>query len=240
MRENKRNKDLDVNQIEIKVPEKKEDPIMCALILAIFKMPFMHRLTQSMAENTYVRSKGQNIIKTKIDKNTSNTLEQQMQRLRMKQLIYLCKVLNTPIHSSFPERKRTETEWNAFIRAAMPSISVSEDLEVSVDYETLLIAQGSLEVVEEVSITQDAEANTLTVTYQRTDRHRTIGAVGEREDAQQDVPSRHARGGLHGNYPSPQRLDCGKHQRVCLHAFRERAKSVQFDFRPYQLRSPAR
>ena len=110
MRENKRNKDLDVNQIEIKVPEKKEGPIMCALILAIFKMPFMHRLTQSMAENTYVRSKGQNIIKTKIDKNTSNTLEQQMQRLRMKQLIYLCKVLNTPIHSSFPERKRTETE----------------------------------------------------------------------------------------------------------------------------------
>lgn len=169
MNKNTRNKDLDVNQIDIKMPEKKEDPIMCALILAIFKMPFMHRLTQSMAENTYVRSKGQNIIKTKIDKNTSNTLEQQMQRLRMKQLIYLCKVLNTPIHSSFPERKRTETEWNAFIRAAMPSISMSEDLEVSVDYETLLIAQGSLEVIEEVSITQDAEANTLTVTYPASD-----------------------------------------------------------------------
>ena len=78
-------------------------------------------------------------------------------------------MLNTPIHSSFPERKRTETEWNAFIRAAMPSISVSEDLEVSVDYETLLIAQGSLEVIEEVSITQDAEANTLTVTYPASD-----------------------------------------------------------------------
>ena len=51
---------------------------------AIFKMPFMHRLTQSMAENTYYRSRGKNIVKVKIDTNNSRTLKQQQQRAKMR------------------------------------------------------------------------------------------------------------------------------------------------------------
>lgn len=77
------------------------------LVLAIFRMPFMHRLTQSMADNTYVRARGKNIIKTKIDVNTSNTPPQAVQRLKMKCTVELCKALNGVIHAGFPERPRT-------------------------------------------------------------------------------------------------------------------------------------
>lgn len=41
--------------------------------MAIFKMPFMYKLTQSMADNTYCRTRGKNVVKTKIDTNSSNT-----------------------------------------------------------------------------------------------------------------------------------------------------------------------
>ena len=160
----------DVNRLEIKVPEEKENPAKTALILAIFKMPFMHKLTKSMAENTYVRSKGQNILKTKIDSNTSKTLEQQMQRLRVKQLTQLCKVFNTPIRKGFVERWATWSAWNAFQSAATPAILVSEALEVTVDYEKLPVAKGSLEFeIENVSISSDSDSGTLTVTSPASD-----------------------------------------------------------------------
>lgn len=133
--------------------------------MAIFKMPFMHKLTQSMAENTYVRSKGKNIVKTKIDSNRSKTLKQQIQRLKMKETIALCKIFNAAIHTGFPERPVGFSEWNAFTRANLPAVSVSDELEVSVDYEAILVAQGSLEPVKDVRIVKDAETHSLTVSH---------------------------------------------------------------------------
>lgn len=133
--------------------------------MAKFKMPFMHRLTQSMADNTYVRSKGKNIIKTKIDQNLSNSKKQQIQRLRMKTVVPLCKTFNTVIHEGFPERPIDFTPWNAFIHANLPAITVSDTMEASIDYQKLLVAQGSLEMVEDVQVVKDAEEHTLTVTH---------------------------------------------------------------------------
>ena len=101
---------------------------------AIFKMPFMHRLTQSMAENTYYRSRGKNIVKVKIDTNNSRTLKQQQQRAKMRTLIPLCKALNTPIHAGFPERPTDFSAWNAFVSLNVGHVSVTEDLEVTSDF----------------------------------------------------------------------------------------------------------
>ena len=230
----------DVNRLEIKVPEEKENPAKTALILAIFKMPFMHKLTKSMAENTYVRSKGQNILKTKIDSNTSKTLEQQMQRLRVKQLTQLCKVLNTPIRKGFVERWATWSAWNAFQSAATPAILVSEALEVTVDYEKLPVAKGSLEFeIENVSISSDSDAGTLTVTSPASDYGfgseptdtLQLGGPGEGEDAQPHLPGRHAGRGLHGERDAPRRLEVGERCRVCVHAVQEWAEGIEFGLR---------
>ena len=137
-----------------------------SLILAIFKMPFMHKLTQSMAENTYVRSKGKNIIKTKIDSNKSNTLLQSIQRLKVQFIIKLCKALNAIIHVGFPERQRDFTPWNAFISTNMDAITVSDEMEASVAFSKLLVSKGSLEPLEgNISLTADADTGTLTFTH---------------------------------------------------------------------------
>ena len=108
---------------EGKAKTRQEARKLCAVILAIFKMPFMHRLTQSMAENTYVRSRGKNIIKTKIAENTSNTLEQQKVRVRMKLAEFLSRVFYTPAQVAFPQRRRDLTALNACVQAIMRAIT---------------------------------------------------------------------------------------------------------------------
>lgn len=133
--------------------------------MAIFKMPFMHILKQSMAENTYIRSKGKNIVKTKIDTNSSKTEKQQIQRLKMKVIVGQGKVFNAAIHVGFPERPRGFTPWNAFTSANIPAIMIDEGMEASVDYESFRVSQGSLEVVEDVQVVKDAEAHALKVTH---------------------------------------------------------------------------
>ncbi|MCX4290620.1 MAG: hypothetical protein OSJ36_02355, partial [Odoribacter sp.] len=119
--------------------------------MSIIKMPFIHRIRKSMAENTYYRSRGQNVLKTKIDKNASNTLPQQMQRLKMKELTSLCKAFNSTIEVGFPGRPVTNTPWNAFCSANQNAVNVNEKLVVTVDYEKLVVAKGSREVVEDMT-----------------------------------------------------------------------------------------
>lgn len=133
--------------------------------MAVFKMPFMHKLTQSMAENTYYRSRGQNIVKTKIDTNTSNTLPQQMQRLKMKELVSLCKVFNSAIEIGFPTRPVTFTSRNAFVGANMDAVSVDEKLVVKVDYEKIKVARGSREVVENLTVNVDESDHSVSFTH---------------------------------------------------------------------------
>lgn len=150
---------------EGKAKTRQEARKLCAVILAIFKMPFMHRLTQSMAENTYVRSRGKNIIKTKIAENTSNTLEQQKVRVRMKLAEFLSRVFYTPAQVAFPQRRRDLTALNACVQAIMRAITVNDDLEATVDYATMQIAKGNLAMLDDISITLDAESRTFTVSY---------------------------------------------------------------------------
>lgn len=170
--------------------------------MAKFKMPFMHRITQSMADNTYVRSKGKNILKTKIEENSSNTAKQQKQRLKMKTVVQLCKAFNAAAHMGFPERPIDFTSWNAFTRANLPAVTVSDNLEVSIDYEKLRVSQGSLEVMEDVEVVKNAEEHSLTFThsgesygygmnaddllhavvFEQTKRHSRVFKLNERED----------------------------------------------------------
>ena len=123
-------------------------------------------MTQSMAENTYYRSRGKNIVKVKIDTNNSRTLKQQQQRAKMRTLIPLCKALNTPIHAGFPERPTDFSAWNAFVSLNVGHVSVTEDLEVTVSYPDVLCAQGRwIKLPRTMSVSADAEMRSLTFTH---------------------------------------------------------------------------
>lgn len=137
--------------------------------MAIFKMPFMYKLTQSMADNTYCRTRGKNVVKTKIDTNSSNTEKQQVQRLKMKQLMQLCKVFNAAIRVGFPGRPRDYTSWNAFVSANGEVVLVDDKMSVTINYDRILVAQGSREVVEGVTVVKDADAHTLTFSHEAED-----------------------------------------------------------------------
>lgn len=133
--------------------------------MSIIKLPFIYRIRKSMADNTYCFSRGKNILKVKIDVNSSNTLKQQMQKVRMKESTRLCKMFNAAAHTGFPERPVDFTAWNAFTQANMGAISVDEAMNPVVDYEAVLVAHGGLEPVENVQAEKDAEGHTLSVSH---------------------------------------------------------------------------
>lgn len=137
--------------------------------MAIFKMPFMYKLTQSMADNTYCRTRGKNVVKTKIDTNSSNTEKQQVQRLKMKQLMQLCKVFHAAIKVGFHGHPRDYTPWNAFVSANGEVVQVDDQMSVTIDYDRILVAKGSREVVEGVTVVKDADARTLTFSHEAGD-----------------------------------------------------------------------
>lgn len=134
--------------------------------MAIFKMPFMSKLRKSMADNTYCYSRGQNILKMKVDSNSSNTQQQQLQRLKMKKLMALAKVFNSAIKIGFPTRPVTFTSWNAFVSANMKVVSVDEGLTVLIDFEKLRVAQGSREVIENLIVNVDESDHALSFTHE--------------------------------------------------------------------------
>lgn len=137
--------------------------------MAVFKMPFMHYISKSIADNTYCRTRGQNVVKTKIVKNTSNTLEQQIQRQRVKTMTELCKAFDEAIHTGFPKCKKGLTEWNVFSSINMDTIQVDDKLAVTIDYERIQVSNGNRRVVEELTVVPDAENHTLTFTHGKED-----------------------------------------------------------------------
>lgn len=58
--------------------------------MAVFRSSFLHELKKSVAENTYYRSRGQNIMRFKIATNHSKTPKQQQQRAWLKRCVELC------------------------------------------------------------------------------------------------------------------------------------------------------
>ena len=100
--------------------------------MAKFRSTIFCELSKSMADNTFYRSRGQNIVRTKIDKNTSKTLKQQMQREKMKEVFKLSDTLLDVSDVGFPGREIRLTASNAFTRANSKAVTVTKELEVTV------------------------------------------------------------------------------------------------------------
>lgn len=134
--------------------------------MAKFRSTIFCELSKSMADNTFYRSRGQNIVRTKIGKNTSKTLKQQMQREKMKEVFKLSDTLLDVSDVGFPGREIRLTASNAFTRANSKAVTVTKELEVTVDYEKLLVSKGKRYLPESISATADAETHSLTITYE--------------------------------------------------------------------------
>lgn len=134
--------------------------------MAIFESAVFTRLRKSFGNVTTCVNRGLNVLKTKITfVNDPKTIGQQKQRLRMRKLVELSVVFAAASKVGFPRRQDGETPYNAFVRKNKTAISVSDELEVTVDYEHLACSDGTLQVP---AITVEKKAETHQLTFSHT------------------------------------------------------------------------
>lgn len=91
------------------------------------------------------------------------TIAQLQQRVRLKRLVELCEVFDPVLGVGFPQRARHLTPDNVFVSRNQSAVSVDEKLEVTVDYERLVVSAGN-RALPEVRVTANAETQQLTFT----------------------------------------------------------------------------
>ena len=141
---------------------------MTATCFAIFEStPITENVRKSISNQTFYTMKGLNIARKKNGKNSSKTQAQMVQRTRWTKVLDLEALFEPASQIGFPRRKTTETYHNAFMSANTnaEAVSVSEDLEVTVNYPEILCAQGRLKLPRSLSVSADAETRTLTFTH---------------------------------------------------------------------------
>lgn len=122
------------------------------------------RVKKSVGEQTFCQMKGQNVVKMKIEENTSNTPAQQRQRRAFTELSDWGNIFGEAVELGFPSRQKQLSAQNAFMQANAGVVSVSEEGEVSVDYARIACSKGRLEVPK-VTVTCTGEPPVLTFTH---------------------------------------------------------------------------
>lgn len=134
------------------------------IITAIFESAVFARLRKSFGDVTICVTHGMNILKTKVTfVNDPKTIGQQKQRLRMRKLVELSVVFAVS-KLGFPRRQEEETPNNAFVRKNKETVKVSDELEVTVDYERLSCSDGTLQVPG-ISVEKKTETRQLTFSH---------------------------------------------------------------------------
>lgn len=111
--------------------------------MALFKSTAFSKLSKSFGNLTVCRSRGQNILKEKVSEvYNPQTIAQQMQRLRMKTLVELCGVYDPVLSLGFPRRPKKFSPDNVFVQHNQQAVTVTEDLEVTIDYKKIVVARG--------------------------------------------------------------------------------------------------
>lgn len=132
----------------------------------------VRHVRNSIGDETFSVLHGKQVIRKKIVKNTSKTLEQQKQRLRWKSVIGLDAVFEPASAIGFPTRDRGLSHNNAFVseNANEQVVEVTDELVATLNYENILCAKGRLRVPRQVTVTLDAESRTLSFTVTAEDR----------------------------------------------------------------------
>lgn len=131
--------------------------------MSIFKSLLFKELRKSAADDTFCRSRGRNILKSKISRNGSKTLLQQKQRRRMTALEELSRVYAPAVQCGFPTRATERTVYNEFIAVNKAAVTVDDELQVTVDYSRIACSKG-IRMIPEVTVELDVEKNELTFT----------------------------------------------------------------------------
>lgn len=131
--------------------------------MSIFKSLLFKELRKSAADDTFCRSRGRNILKSKVSRNGSKTLLQQKQRRKMKALEELSRVYAPAVQCGFPTRATERTVYNEFIAVNKAAVTVDDELQVTVDYSRIACSKG-IRMIPEVTVELDAEKNELTFT----------------------------------------------------------------------------
>lgn len=135
--------------------------------MATIKMPFIHKIRKSMAENTYCRWRDKNILKTKIDSNSSNTLLQQMQKIRWKATVELLDLFDEAAQIGFCRRPADQSPANAFCSAnVMVAVDVNEEtMETTILWDKIIVSAGRRKLPEGITATLNKETRSLNLIY---------------------------------------------------------------------------
>ncbi len=145
--------------------------------MAVFRSSFLHELKKSVAENTYYRSRGQNIMRFKIATNHSKTPKQQQQRARLKRCVELCDLFSPAIAVGFPTAPVRWSAYNAFVETNMQAVTADEAGNVNVDYERILVSKGKLMMPESLQMAWSEADHTLTFTHEEEEYGKNIRAT---------------------------------------------------------------
>lgn len=133
--------------------------------MAIFQATAIaRRIKKSVGEQTFCQVKGQNVVKMKIEENSSNTPAQQRQRRVFTELSDWGNIFGEATKLGFPTRQRQQSAQNAFMQANAGIVSVSEEGEVSVDYTGIICSKGRLDIPK-VTVTCAGDPPVLTFTH---------------------------------------------------------------------------
>lgn len=122
------------------------------------------RLKKSAGEQTFCHVKGQNIVKMKIEENTSKTPAQIRQRRIFTMMWDLTDLFGEAAWYGYPSRSIVWSPENAFMEANAGVVTVNEQDELVVDYEKIACSKGRL-LNPPTTVEADAEAGTLTFTH---------------------------------------------------------------------------
>ena len=127
--------------------------------------PMTGHMNGSMANfNTYTRH-GENIISSKaFDRKDAHTVSQIAQRASFKLIVNAYKSFGGIPKTSFPEKLATQTAFNAFVQANLPTAINKTGTVPVIDYSKLLASKGTLLKVEVP--TAVAGAAGITLSYQ--------------------------------------------------------------------------
>lgn len=148
--------------------------------MAIFESAAFIKIRKSFGNLTTFFSRGRNILRIKTTTvRNPRTIDQQIQRARLKMLVQLSSAFRPAIQLGFPERPAIETPYNTFVRINTEAVQVSEELEVTINYEGLQCSQGSRKVPQ-IKAEYDTESQCLIFTP-------TPGGYGPDADAEDRI-----------------------------------------------------
>jgi len=131
--------------------------------MSISENPMTGEMRQSMANFVTTTCHGQNIIKKKVFKpHDVNSPAQQRQRESFKLIVDLYESFGGITDQGFPDRPRTFSPFNAFMKANLDTAIDNTGSVPAVDYTLLRVAEGTLPKVVVNSGTVGATGITLT------------------------------------------------------------------------------